>query len=423
MTHQESWRKPLPDAPGVYFFLGKKKRVLYVGKATSLRSRVSSYFGKDLVDTRGPLLVKMVEEARSVDYRTTDSVLEALILETDFIKKFNPPYNTEGKDDKSFNCVVVTEEEFPQVLIVRKKDIDFSLLKATCPPKPLRRRLESYKLKAIYGTFPHGPQLQEAMKIIRKIFPYRDSKCRPGQRHPCFNRQIGLCPGVCTGGISQGEYRKTIRHLDLFFKGKKARLLTALQHDMETYAKSEQFEKAQAVKKTIFALQHIQDVALLHRDSKVSVAGEAFRIEAYDIAHLSGTNMVGVMVVVQNGQLKKSDYRTFKIKGFSRSNDTGALREILERRLKHPEWPPPDMIVFDGAIAHYHVVQEVLAQINGLPRIHVVGVVKNEHHRAARLICDALAIKDHERDILLANSEAHRFAIRYHRLLRSRLMS
>ena len=210
MNRQYFTKKALPDKPGVYFFLGPRKEILYIGKATSLKDRTRSYFASDLSETRGGLIVKMVDEARSIDFRVTDSVLEALLLEADLIKKFQPRYNTKEKDDKSFNCVVITKEDFPRLLVVRKKDIDFSSLRTT-----------NYQLQTIFGPFPHGAQLKDALKIIRKIFPYRDAKCDLNQGKPCFNRQIGLCAGVCSGEISKSDYAGIIDNLKLFFASKK----------------------------------------------------------------------------------------------------------------------------------------------------------------------------------------------------------
>ena len=248
-------KKQLPDTPGVYFFLGPKREVLYIGKATSLRDRVRSYFSPDLAVARSPLVVQMVEKARSIDWRETDSVLEALILEASLIKTYKPHHNTLEKDDKSFNYVVITDEEFPRVLVKRGKEL------GGLPPLPSRgegggegcRSNPSEPFKAIFGPFPHGVQLKEAMKIIRKIFPFRD-KCEPCEDiknekikkicRPCFNRQIGLCPGVCSGEVSAAEYRRTIRHIRLFLGGHKKKLLTALESEMKKAAKAERFEEA-----------------------------------------------------------------------------------------------------------------------------------------------------------------------------------
>ncbi len=397
----------MPDTPGVYFFLGPRKELLYIGKATSLRDRVRSYFAPDLIATRGPLLVEMINRAVKVDWKQTDSVLEALILEANLIRSHLPPYNTDLKDDKSFNYVVITKEDFPRVLLVRGKNLDAEF------PFPTR----AYT----FGPFPHGLQLREAMKLIRKIFPYRDT-CTPaaevlkeGKRpRACFNRHIGLCPGVCTGEISKEEYRKIIRHIVLLFQGKKKELIKSLERDMKRAAMEENFEEASRLRSQVFALTHIQDVSLIkeeYRKPKITLG--ITRIEAYDVAHLHGSANVGVMTVVEDGVAQKNDYRKFKIRTAKPGDDPGALREILSRRLGHEEWPSPRMIVVDGSTAQMNAAQSVLEEY-GI-EIPIVGVVKDLKHRPRNIRGDRNLIAGRERDILLANGEAHRFAIGYHR--------
>src|SRR3989344_8982870 len=281
--------KKLPDTPGVYFFLGRRhksqgpslptatypqmpvgksgqgralrfREVLYIGKAGSLRDRVRSYFSRAIAETRGTGIEQMVLVAEDITYEKTDSVLEAVLLEAELIKKYQPKYNVREKDDKRFNYVIITKEDFPRVLLIRGKEL-VALRNKT------KLKTKDYKLKTIFGPFPHGGTLREALRIIRKIFPYRD-KCAPPRhshilenvgmsslarspyssilqntrisnrkknilanhsnvleniriRRGCFNRQIGLCPGVCTGEISKKEYAKTIRNISMFFKGKK----------------------------------------------------------------------------------------------------------------------------------------------------------------------------------------------------------
>lgn len=393
--------KSMPDAPGVYFFLGGRKDILYIGKATSLRDRVRSYFAPDIAEVRSPLIAQMVEKARSIDWRETDSVLEALILEASLIRTHRPKFNTDRKDDKSFNHVVFTREEFPRILLMRGKDL------ASQTPAALKKQYRS-----IFGPFPHGAQLKEAMRIVRKIFPYRDT-CTPRQGKPCFNRQLGLCPGVCSGEVSKEEYGRTVRHLTIFFEGKKKALLRELERDMKRAAKEEAFERAAKLRGQIFALQHIQDVSLIKSEYRSPRASGAYRIEAYDTAHLGGAAAVGVMTVVEDSAAQKAEYRTFRIKQAKAGDDVGALREILSRRLAHPEWPFPRLIVVDGAKAQMNAAAAVLAEA-GLS-IPLVGVVKDEHHRPRGLSGDKTAIAEHEQDILLANAEAHRFAIGRHR--------
>ena len=388
--------KRMPDSPGVYFFLGKNKKVLYIGKATSLRDRVRSYFAADLHEVRSPLVANMVAQAVSLDWRQTDSVLEALLLEASLVKTYKPKANTDLKDDKSFNYVVVTDEEYPRVLVIRGKNLN-----------------EAPKSKKVFGPFPHGTQLKDAMKLIRKIFPYRDT-CKLDLGRRCFSAQIGLCPGVCSGDVSKQDYRRNIRHIVLLFEGKKTQLVKALNKEMRAAAAAEDFELAKEIQRQMYALQHIQDVSLIKSEYR-NLKSETlhYRIEAYDIAHMRGSAAVGVMTVVEGGAAEKSQYRKFKIKSAKAGDDPGALKEVLSRRLGHDEWPLPRMIVVDGSTAQINAAQRILAEYG--MAIPVVGVVKDEKHRPRNIIGDRELIKNKERDILLANAEAHRFAIGYHR--------
>lgn len=423
----------IPDTPGVYFFLDKSKKVLYIGKATSLRDRTRSYFSPDLHEARGPIITAMVEKATSIDFRQTDSVLEALILEANLIKTYKPKANTDLKDDKSWNYVVITKEDFPRVLLVRGKEL--ANASAEYSSRAAGQNGDALKKHSAYmytfGPFPHGTQLKEALRIIRKIFPYRDA-CTPASEmlaqgkkpKACFNRQVGLCPGVCSGEISKTEYRKLLRRIILLFSGKKGALVSSLERDMKTAAKEERFEDAGRIRSQLFALNHIQDVSLIRDEYRSPKTGagtsNVTRIEAYDVAHLAGTSHVGVMVVVENGVAQKSEYRKFRLKNAKPGDDPGSLKEILSRRLGHDEWPMPRIIAVDGSTAQIHAAEQVLREY-GI-QIPVIGVVKDEKHRPREIRGDRNLIKDRERDILLANSEAHRFAITYHRNDRSRQM-
>lgn len=412
----------LPDNPGVYFFK-RGGEILYIGKATSLKDRVRSYFNGDIMASRGPRIVAMLELADSVDFQPTDSVLEALILEAALIKKHQPKYNAKEKDGKSFNYVVITEDEWPKVLVVRGKDL-FD--------------------EEAYGPFTSGTQLREALKIIRKIFPFLDNKSGiKGTDN--FYRQLGLAPG----GDNLAAYLKNIRHLKLFFSGKKGELVKSLEREMKTAAKRQDFELAQKLRNQLFALKHINDVALIKSDQiKDFVKGEVFRIEAYDIAHTSGRETVGVMTVVEDGEVQKAEYRKFKIRGttvkipsekvlgsprFARPdfsirnfdsrvsiNDTANLAEVLERRANHPEWPMPNLIVVDGGKAQLNQAVKTLREVGF--EVPVVSVVKDDKHRARGLLGDAVLVKKHEAEILLANSEAHRYALAYHRSRRDKVI-
>jgi len=390
----------LPELPGVYFFLGTKKEILYIGKATSLRNRIRSYFSYDLAEKRSVLIEKMVQEAKSIEWTETDSVLEAMILETNLIRSHKPQYNTLNKDDKSYNHLVITNEKFPRVLVVRGKD--------------LTEKYTDQEIKYEFGPFPSGQLFKKALKIVRKLFQFYDTKAPLEQEKSKlakgkidFNRQIGLYPER----QSKKEYNKTIRHIRLFFQGKKHLLVKELEREMMKLAKNEKFEEAEVIKKRVFALNHIQDIALIKDESRIYRDEKRIRIEAYDIAHLQGEDMVGVMTVIEGGEVSKGEYRKFKINNYEKANDPGALKEVLARRLKHSEWPFPQMIVVDGGTAQKNAAELVLRQSKVV--IPVVAVVKDDRHRPTRLIGQKKLIDQHKNSILLANAESHRFAINY----------
>lgn len=394
MNRQVLTTYKLSDSHGVYLFLGSRRKVLYIGKATSLKERVKSYFSSRVLKERGTLIGQMVEQAVKLETIPTDSVVEALLLEARLIKKHTPKYNTELKDDKSFNYIGITREEFPAVTLIRER-----LLSG-----------EFDRFRSLYGPFPHGGQLKEALKIIRKIFPFRDEKCVPRGGRPCFNRQIGLCPGVCDGAIDARAYKRRVKNVELFLSGEKERLILNLEKGMRAAARKLAFEEAEEMKRELFSLKHIHDIALLKRE-KNGAAG--FRVEGYDIAHTGGAHVVGAMTVVADGEKQPEEYRKFKIKSFAGADDTRALAEILSRRLEHAEWSMPRLIVVDGGIAQKNAAEKVLSSAGvGIP---VVAVTKDEYHRPKKVLGDRAIVFLREHDILLANSEAHRFVLKYHR--------
>jgi excinuclease UvrABC nuclease subunit len=444
----------LPDHPGVYIFTqgkGRGKKVLYVGKATSLRDRVRSYFDDDLIATRGPRIVDMVTKADGLTHETTPTVLEALVREAALIRHYHPPANAEGKDDKTFLYAVITDEEIPRVLVVRGKDIDFEALTIHEKGKPAQ------KIKAAHGPFPSGTQLREALRLIRRIFPFYDTDKPVGSKskHQAakieFNVQIGQYPR----GMEHAEYLRSIRNVSLFLSGRVKTLRETLTREMKLEAKNEEFERAVEIRKQLFALDHVQDVSLIKEDR--DKGKESPRIEAYDTAHISGTNAIGVMTVVENGIPVKQDYRMFIIKGTMQkakkvsvkkassektnrgeddvtkiepvktdsrevrkmNDDIASLKEILSRRLGHPEWPMPRAFIIDGGKTHKKAAEGVLAEVGiGIP---VVAVVKDERHRP-REVLGALRAGISEADAVLANSEAHRFSLAKHRRARSKQM-
>jgi len=410
MNLRDFKKHKLPDSPGIYFFTRKpfdktqSKEILYIGKATSIKDRVRSYFSNDIISTRGSRIVDMVTLSDNIDFQETDSVLEALILEANLIKKHQPKYNIKEKDNKSYSFVVISKLStkssslFQSVSIERGRTLDFS---------------DKTKYSDVFGPFPSKGQLEEALKIIRKIFPFFTNK-KPSN----FYKQLGLEPDISQADANK-EYSKNIRHLKLFLKGKKKELVKKLEKEMSSLAKQQEFERANKVKRQIFALQHLNDISLIKKENinaQINSDSESdFRIESYDISHMNGENSVGVMTVVEDGEVKKSDYRKFILRRTKRGDDVGGIKEILERRLKHDEWPLPDLFVIDGGITQRNVTVKVLKEFKLNKSISIVSVVKDDKHKPLKFLGPEKIAKKYKNEILLSNSEAHRFAINFFR--------
>jgi excinuclease ABC subunit C len=297
------------------------------------------------------------------------------------------------------------------VVLVRGKDLEIAGAEKMYPKR--------------WGPFVGAKMTRSALEIMRRIFSWSD--CTPGQKRPCFNAQIGRCPGVCTRAISPTAYKKILRRMALFLDGKRSTLEAQLLKEMASAARAEDFEQAALLRNQLFALQHIQDIALIGREDDEPPANLSVnpfkRIEGYDISHLSGTGMVASMVVFEHGEPAKKEYRKFEIKGFTKSNDTGALRETLSRRLAHPEWPLPEIFFIDGGEGQVNAVMKILRELK-IDR-PVVGIAKGALRKNIRYVFDrrntALdrAIRLYGHIFVKVRNEAHRFAITYQRKKRN----
>lgn len=399
----------LPDVPGVYLMKDAKGTVIYVGKATSLKRRVSSYFQK-AHDAR---IEEMVSLIRSIDYIERSTAIEALILEANLIKRYWPKYNIREKDDKSFSYLVITKEEFPRPLLIRGKDLD-------------EQSGKTYK--AVFGPYTSPRSLRAGLDLLRKVFPW--TTCVPGAKRACFYYHLKQCPGVCIGVADKKAYAKTIRDLIRFFEGKKDGIIKQYRREMQREAKAKKFEEASMWRNRIQFLEHIQDVAILKREDEdvgriregeggVDLFG---RIEGYDISHLSGTSTVASMVVFEQGAPAKAEYRKFRIKSVIGTDDYAALRETITRRFRHPEWRKPDLLLIDGGIGQVHIVTSTLRELGlGIP---VVGMVKGPDRKRTDLMCDSAntdlckLCEKHKPLLISVRDEAHRFAVAYHRKVR-----
>lgn len=402
--------------PGVYIFKDKIGHILYVGKATNLRSRVSSYFSGKRGSDRP--IETLIHQVADIAVQETESVLEALILEANLIKKYQPKYNVLGRDDKSFSYFVITKEEFPRVLILRETELGAD--KKLGVQRERRTKDTKFQYAKTYGPYTSKKQMEIALKIIRKIFPFHSL---PGKTEKgCLDFQLGLCPGPYAGAISKKDYAKNILGIRMILEGKKKSLLRGLKKEMETYADRHEFERANEIKHKIFALNHVQDVALISESLPNPPLGKGreLRIEAYDISNISGQHAVGSMVVFNQDKPDKSQYRKFKIKTIEGSDDVGMMREVLLRRLKNA-WTQPDLIMLDGGKGHLNMAQKLLLDL-GLV-IPTVAVAKGASRKNLKLIThnlkpDLQKVLNDKNLIKRIMDEAHRFAIGYHCKLR-----
>jgi len=385
MTKLLKQAKKMPKDPGVYLFCDKKGDVLYVGRAVSLRRRVLNYFQNYL----DPRIKEMITKSVALKHFKTANLLEAVILEANLIKKYWPKYNIRERDDRSFVYIVIPKAKFSHPVIIRGHE------------------LKKFVPKDIYlfGPYKSLSLVEKALKILRRIFPY--STCLPigdllkkkaisKLRRPCLDYQIGLCPGSCLGLISEKEYQRNIDNLVLLLKGSRAKLFKRL--------KQENPDKAEALK-------HIQDVALLEKEDYF--LSRINRIEGYDISHFGGKDAYGSMVVFENAEPKKENYRLFRIKEAPQNDDLRALEEVLSRRLRHPEWRLPDLILIDGGRPQVQFISGLF----GRKRIAIpfVGISKYKNDELTFPKDTQPALKEliaSMKDTLLkVREESHRFAL------------
>ena len=382
-------------------------KILYIGKAVSLRKRVQSYFRKNQAH---PKTERLIAEVNDVDAILTHSEAEALILEASLIKKHQPRYNIDLRDDKSYPCVEITREKFPRIVLVRPR--------------------KKNKKSIYYGPYVNAKLLREAMTIIRKIFPFRP--CDPFPNKECLDYHIGLCDAPCIGNISKKEYDKNIRNVRLILEGKKDQLYKNLEREMERLSQAKTFERAAKIRDRIRAIgalysgtgdiNYYKEAEQLQR--VLGLAKRPARIEAFDISNIMGWQSVGSMVSFLNGKPDKSQYRRFRIKEVAGIDDVRMIAEIVKRRyrrLKNEGLLFPDLVVVDGGKGQLSAAWEELKALR--VDIPLISLAKREEEiflprkkSPVVLPKDSLGLKLLQR----IRDEAHRFAIAYHRKLRGK---
>lgn len=410
----------LPRSPGVYLFRDRGGRVIYVGKAISLRDRVKQYFQKHDGRPQIPLLVPGI---RRVDHLLAGSELEALILEAELIKRYQPKFNRRERDDKSYAMLEVrfwrrareevkerSEQVFPRISIVRYRQY-----------RELLRKRQTAGSR-YFGPFQSGESLRQALKILRKIFPHRDCSTAKFRRYQllgrgCLYHSLKLCDAPCAGKISEADYRRNIENLIKFIKGKKGQVATELNELMAQLARQERFEEAAQVRDRLYLLEHIQEYQISRREGlrrPVDKIEAPNRIEAYDVSNIFGDYAVGSMVVFERGIPNKDWYRRFRIKTVKGANDVAMLSEVIRRRLRHSEWPLPEVIIVDGGRAQLNATSQATSQA-GL-KIPILSVAKGISRKRADRHWHGGEVPISEYLLRKIRDEAHRFAISYYRL-------
>lgn len=536
----------VPRQPGVYLMKDKQGRIIYVGKAKNLRSRVRSYFQPSAAHgSKTALLVKNIAD---LEYIVTDSEVEALVLESNLIKKHKPKYNIRIRDDKHYPYIKVTTNElFPRLLIARR----------------IKKDGAKY-----YGPYPDASAARSTIKLLNKIFQLRSCKqSLSGENagRPCLNYHIKRCTAPCQGHISPEQYQKTIDNVCRFLEGRHDEIVAMLNKQMEEAAAKLQFEEAAKLRDQLQSVEAVlkkqkvisagledMDVIAMARgieDTCVSVffmrrgrivgrenffisgsedssrgevlaafikqyyANASFipkeillddsisdseviaewlsekrgsrvylktpqrgqkrklcemahknamaaveerwakrldrqellqlaveelafylklpqtpkRIECYDISNIQGALSVGSMVVFRDGRPCNSHYRRFRIKTVEGPNDFASMQEVLRRRIQRIDSDDesfsevPELIIIDGGKGQLSAAREVLEQ-EGYAHLAVVGLAKREEHLFLPDRPDPVVLPRNSQSLYLVQrirDEAHRFAVSYHRRLRS----
>jgi excinuclease ABC subunit C len=427
--------KNFPTGPGLYFMKGAGDKVLYIGKAKNLRSRVASYFqpGSDLSVSRGPKIAEMISKVKSIDFLETASEVEAVLAEARLIKDLHPPYNTDLVDDKTFPYLeITTGEDFPGVYMTRK-------------PHPAGSRL--------FGPFAGAKDLRQALAVLQKIFRFRTCKldiCADDPKRkffrPCILYSIKQCTAPCADRIAKREYKKVvIGDLIKFLRSKRSTILRQLKKQMAQAAEALEYEKAAMFRDRIRLIERLDRRGTPDEDVQPEVfaidpaealpqlrellqSPEPIRIiEGIDVASISGAEAVGSLVKFIDGRPFKSGYRRFKIKTAKTIDDYAMIAEVVKRRYKYAlrgEELWPDLILIDGGLGHLNAAEAALKELKA-PLVKVASIAKREEEiflqeSAVPLklprTSPALKLLQYVRD------EAHRFAQHYHHILRRKKM-
>lgn len=433
--------RDLPPVPGVYLMKDHKGVVLYVGKASKLCDRVSSYFvpSADL----GPKKQPMLGLIHDFEILICDEEWEAVLAESRLIKDVRPHYNTRQLDDKTYPYLVITRnEDYPRVMITR--DPHGKSLSGDQPPDYMRNA-------KIYGPFTEPGALREAIQVLQQVFKYRTCKLDivAGDRknrffRPCILHAIGQCTAPCADRIDPKAYREDIDRFTRFIGSKRSVMLRELRTEMEAFAEKLNFERAAQLRDQIRAIEKLSDRGTMGQqwqpeaeigyiDPKAGL--EALQkalgmermprcVEGIDIAHLMGSETVGSKVCFVDGRPFKEQYQRFRIRGAT-NDDYASIREVVSRRYREAAQGHelyPDIVLIDGGLGQLHAAQEALDGLTVQPPM-MISLAKKEELIYVRERSEPIRLPRNNPGLRLCQAvrdEAHRFAQHYHHVLRKK---
>ena len=407
----------IPHKIGVYIFKDKDKRVLYVGKAVDLKERIKQHLKSD-----NPKIQELIKETKEIEIIELDSEAEALLKESELIKKFDPPFNQLLRDDSQYFYVGFTKETFPKVFITHQP--------------------QKYNAEFL-GPFTEGRALKQILNIIRKEIPF--CTCLKSHKFSCLNSNLGLCYGWCCKIGEKGDenlYQKNIKRIKEILRGNFKSIKRKLLKELKKLVENNEIEKAVKIQRQIIAINKILNQANLikpidselERINKIKTLKDLQNllniekipnlIEVYDISHYSGYYKVGVRVLLREGEYDKSGLRKFRIKTVLKPDDPRMIYEVLKRRLKHSEWELPDIILVDGGKIQLKFAIKAIQENNLEGKIKVIALAKPRGLLYYHINKPPISLSDLPYNlrsfIKLADKLAHRAVIKYHRSLREK---
>ncbi len=411
----------IPARPGVYVYRDRFGTVIYVGKASNLRRRMSHYFQPSQARRADPKLRSLIHSIDRWEIFPVKSEDEALILESRFIKEYAPHYNILLRDDKRYPMLKIDRNErFPRVRLTRLRKKDSCLY---------------------FGPFPHGSAMRRLAEYLTRRFGLRSCKAEsPGEeefRH-CLAGTVRDCCRPCVGGVTEEEYRERVDRVVAVLNGEIREVAEELRQKMAKAAAEKAFEKAAAFRDILGNLQSLVRTRSFEHAELPNEAGmeavadlqKALRlpnvphvIVGFDISNLGTTFAVASLVCFREGRPDKASYRRFRIKTVEGQNDFAMMNEVVKRyfsRLLREQRPLPDLLMVDGGKGQLHLALDALISID-CPPFPVVGLAKRNEEiflpgRSEPVVLDrnrpALKVLQALRD------EAHRFAVSYNRQLR-----